>query len=181
MAKLTRAQIDKIGERLVKGAAPGDVQAYFELRDMYAPALADIEERLRRLLPASPPAARLKTVDSVIDKLRRKAARRLSTVQDIAGCRVVVADVVAQGAAVNAVAEEFGKASRIHDSRWRSGECYRAVHVVVEVDLGAGLKGQVEIQIRTELQISGRKSQRSSLTCMVGARNIAPSEPTESF
>lgn len=149
--ELSRTQIDKLGDRLIRGANKEDIEIYFQLRDAYAPALENIEERLRRILPTTPPASRLKTIDSVINKLQRKAARRLSTMQDIAGCRVVVTDISMQNVAIELVKKEFGQVL-LEDFRWVCVSDYRAVHIIIDTYLAKQVKGQVEIQIRTSLQ-----------------------------
>jgi len=71
---------------------------------------------------------------------------RLTQVQDIAGCRIVVADLEAQERVVAALRKTFPKV-RIFDRRARPTHGYRAVHVVVEL-----LDRTVEIQVRTKLQ-----------------------------
>jgi ppGpp synthetase/RelA/SpoT-type nucleotidyltranferase len=151
MLRLTRTQVDRLGDRLVAGPTLPDSEDYFGLRDAYAPALATIEERLRATLPEWPPVGRLKTLDSALAKLRRKEARRLSTMQDIAGCRIVVTDVSYQDTAVGTITTAFGDA-RVHDLRSGSATGYRAVHVVVDTEIARGFTGQVEIQVRTALQ-----------------------------
>ena len=68
--------------------------------------------------------------------------------QDIAGCRVVVSDAVAQEEVIGRLAKAFEETSVI-DRRKSPSHGYRAVHVVVRKDAIA-----VEVQIRTELQHS---------------------------
>ncbi|HUF61269.1 MAG TPA: RelA/SpoT domain-containing protein, partial [Verrucomicrobiales bacterium] len=73
---------------------------------------------------------------------------RLSQMQDIAGCRVVVADIVRQDQLVASLATDFPSASVI-DRRDNpsSSHGYRAVHIVAE------MSGKpIEIQIRSSLQ-----------------------------
>jgi ppGpp synthetase/RelA/SpoT-type nucleotidyltranferase len=66
--------------------------------------------------------------------------------QDIAGCRIVVADVPQQDAMVDAIRESFDTITVI-DRREYPSHGYRAVHLVVTID-----GSPVEIQVRTELQ-----------------------------
>ncbi len=66
--------------------------------------------------------------------------------QDIEGCRLVVADYEAQEIHVHSIAAMFARA-KVVDRRSRPSFGYRAVHVIVEVDGFA-----VEVQIRTTLQ-----------------------------
>ena len=66
--------------------------------------------------------------------------------QDIAGCRVVVRDVLVQDQVIERLRAEFAGAKLI-DRRKQPSYGYRAVHIIVT----AGNK-LVEIQVRTELQ-----------------------------
>jgi ppGpp synthetase/RelA/SpoT-type nucleotidyltranferase len=66
--------------------------------------------------------------------------------QDIAGCRVVVADIQEQGRFVELLKSDF-PTQRVEDRRKKPSHGYRAVHVIVQ---SAGKS--VEIQVRTMLQ-----------------------------
>lgn len=71
---------------------------------------------------------------------------RLSQMQDIAGCRLVVQDIFAQDLVVEQLKGTLPSASVI-DRRKQPSHGYRAVHVIATV------RGKpVEIQVRTELQ-----------------------------
>jgi ppGpp synthetase/RelA/SpoT-type nucleotidyltranferase len=90
--------------------------------------------------------ARLKTTNTIIEKLRRERTR-LAEMQDIAGLRLVpVKTRERQDALVRRVAASFSGA-RVIDRRASPKHGYRAVHVVAPV---AGFL--VEVQIRTFLQ-----------------------------
>lgn len=70
---------------------------------------------------------------------------RLTQMQDIAGCRVVVADVTSQSRLVAGLSGLFE--ATVIDRRGEPSHGYRAVHVVVRC------KGRpVEVQVRTDLQ-----------------------------
>jgi len=71
---------------------------------------------------------------------------RLSQVQDIAGYRVVVADLEEQERVMATLVRAFAKVTVV-DRRASPTYGYRAVHVIVEV-----LDRTVEIQVRTMLQ-----------------------------
>jgi ppGpp synthetase/RelA/SpoT-type nucleotidyltranferase len=71
---------------------------------------------------------------------------RLSQVQDIAGCRVLVADLEEQERLVGALTRAFSKVTLV-DRREKPTHGYRAVHVIIEL-----LDRSVEVQVRTELQ-----------------------------
>jgi ppGpp synthetase/RelA/SpoT-type nucleotidyltranferase len=86
-----------------------------------------------------------KSTGALIEKLHRETIR-LTQVQDIAGCRVIVTDVAEQERVVDSLRAVFSEAS-VADRRVNPSYGYRAVHVIVEID---GV--QVEIQVRTSLQ-----------------------------
>ncbi|HEY0348651.1 MAG TPA: hypothetical protein VGC60_10910, partial [Pyrinomonadaceae bacterium] len=66
--------------------------------------------------------------------------------QDIAGCRIVVADLLTQDEAIERLKTSFDKI-HIDDRREHPSHGYRAVHVIVEVS------GKlIEVQVRTALQ-----------------------------
>ncbi|MCX5656302.1 MAG: hypothetical protein NTY65_16825 [Planctomycetota bacterium] len=92
------------------------------------------------------PTGRLaKSTFSIVEKLRRESIR-LSQMQDIAGCRVVVANIVRQEQFVASLKTDFLGASVI-DRRDNPSYGYRAVHII------AMISGKpVEIQARTSLQ-----------------------------
>jgi putative GTP pyrophosphokinase len=86
-----------------------------------------------------------KSTLSIVAKLNREKTR-LSRMQDIAGCRLVVADIVAQNQEIEALKKDFPTADII-DRRAAPKHGYRAVHLVVHIENKA-----VEIQVRTALQ-----------------------------
>jgi ppGpp synthetase/RelA/SpoT-type nucleotidyltranferase len=91
------------------------------------------------------PAARIKVVRSIVEKLRR-GSTRLSRIQDIAGCRFTTLDVIHQNMAVQALQRLYPGAD-VTDRRFRPSHGYRAVHVIPMID-----GKPVEIQVRTMLQ-----------------------------
>lgn len=91
------------------------------------------------------PSARIKTTISIVEKLKRESIR-LSRLQDIAGCRVVVDDVAEQNSVGGLIVGAFPTATLV-DRRDKPSHGYRAVHIVIDV-----ADRLVEIQIRTELQ-----------------------------
>lgn len=119
------------------------------LLDDYRRSFADAYELVFRriaeevlLKPTGRPA---KSTTALIAKLNRETAR-LSQVQDIAGCRLVVEDIAAQEGVVGRLKDLFQDCAVI-DRRTHPSHGYRAVHVVVRV---AG--NPIEVQVRTEIQ-----------------------------
>lgn len=142
----SKNQIDKLGERLRHSTtiSEEDLAGYQRIREEYAPALKQVQRALRDIHLES--TGRLKTVGTVVDKLRREGTR-LSTIQDIAGARIVVDGGIAiQDGVVNTITNTF-PAHRVHDRRQNPSHGYRAVHVIVVVE-----EKPVEVQVRTTLQ-----------------------------
>ncbi len=143
---LTKSQINKLGEKLRHEAIDADnLERLQDLRTLYdapmAKAQAALKEKLR--LDAT---SRLKTVNTIIDKLRREKMR-LAEMQDIAGLRIVEEmGLGTQNQMVERIAGLFDGA-RIVDRRQHPSYGYRAVHVIPEVH-----GYPVEIQVRTRLQ-----------------------------
>ncbi len=86
-----------------------------------------------------------KSTGAIVSKLNRQKTR-LSQMQDIAGCRILVADLLAQDRAVDDLLHLSQKA-QVVDRRDRPSYGYIAVHVVVTLR-----SRSVEIQVRTRLQ-----------------------------
>lgn len=141
----SRTQIDLLGDRLRRGSpGDGDLRMLDDYRRSFGPAYELVVRTLREvgLEPTGRPA---KSTGALVEKLHRESIR-LAQVQDIAGCRVVVADVSEQNRVVEALRVTFPKATVV-DRRAAPSYGYRAVHVIVDVD------GRfVEIQIRSILQ-----------------------------
>lgn len=142
---ISKTQIDKLGERLKQGAhTEADLRLLDEYRRSFGDACEVVVRKVRELGEA--PTARLaKSTLSIAEKLRRESIR-LSQMQDVAGCRVVVADIIRQDRFVESLKSAFPDAS-IVDRRENPSYAYRAVHVIAEVS-----GKPVEIQVRSSLQ-----------------------------
>lgn len=141
---LTKSQIDRLGDRL-KNAPPtdADLNELHEYRSTFSVSLDIVRTKLREL--GLPPTGRPKTNASIIAKLRRQPIR-LSRMQDVAGCRVVVQDVRIQDEALADVRNAFLTASVV-DRRLKPSFGYRAVHIIVRAE-----DKPVEVQLRTWYQ-----------------------------
>lgn len=92
------------------------------------------------------PTGRLaKSTVSIAEKLRRESIR-LSQMQDIAGCRIVVRNVMEQEQLVASLKTDFPGATLI-DRRDHPSHGYRAIHIIVEIS-----GKSIEIQVRSSLQ-----------------------------
>lgn len=144
--ELTKSRIDRLGDRLKKGAiTEDDLRLLDQYRRSFSEAYEFVVETIRRELKLAPTGRPAKSTTSISDKLRRESIR-LTQIQDIAGCRLIVADVANQDAVVTSLKGLFENATAI-DRRAKPSHGYRAVHVVVN---SSGKL--IEIQVRTELQ-----------------------------
>lgn len=146
MAKtaLSKTQIDRLGERLKKGPlTEEDIRLLDEYRLSFGEAYEAVVQPVRQC--GQSPTGRIKTRNSIVLKLRRESIR-LTQIQDIVGCRIVVSDTIEQDRIVGQLANLLAKKS-IVDRRADPSHGYRAVHLIaLEFDK------PVEVQVRTELQ-----------------------------
>ena len=146
MKPTSKTQIDQLGDRIRKGqASDEDVRLLEEYRLSFAEAYDDVVASVRRTIQLDPTGRPAKLTKSIIAKLRREKIR-LSQMQDIAGCRLVVRDAVTQTQVVQRLRGELAGA-RVIDRRKQSSHGYRAVHIIA-----TARNKPVEIQVRTELQ-----------------------------
>lgn len=144
---LSRNQIDKLGERLCDSdaATDEDLGLVQELLLAHDDALTEVATHLRDI--GLRPTTRLKTTDTLLDKLRRQKGMRLSRVQDLAGARLVQAMTLTQQDEVSKRILGIWPSARVSDRRESPSFGYRALHLVPQV---GGC--QVEIQVRTLYQ-----------------------------
>lgn len=145
MANLSPTQIDRLGDRLRKGP---HTENDLRLLDDYGRSFSDAYKYVVGIIrerDQSPTGRSPKSTVSIVEKLRRESIR-LSQMQDIAGCRVVVVNVVQQEQFVASFLADFPGASVI-DRRDRPSYGYRAVHIIAEIS-----GKPVEIQVRSSLQ-----------------------------
>ncbi len=146
MASISKSQIDRLGDRLKKQSlGEADLRALDEHRRSFRRAYESVLNTIKDQLQLEPTGRPAKSTPSIIDKLRREKIR-LSQVQDMAGCRLVVADAVLQAQTLAALQRAFPDLKLV-DRRLRPSHGYRAVHAIVVVD---GIS--VEIQVRSLLQ-----------------------------
>jgi putative GTP pyrophosphokinase len=144
--KLTKSQIDRLGDRLRQGPlVEADLRSPDSYRRSFGEAYETVVRAIREQSQLETTGRPAKSTGSIIEKLRRESIR-LTQVQDIAGCRVVVADVPEQERVLKSLRVLFPEAIVI-DRRAHPSYGYRAVHIIVRV---AGTL--VEIQVRTTLQ-----------------------------
>lgn len=142
---VSKTQIDRLGDRLKGGPhTESDLRLLDDYRRSFGEAYEAVVQTIRQR--GEFPTGRLaKSTLSIVEKLRRESLR-LSQMQDIAGCRVVVGNVVEQEQFVASLITDFPQASVI-DRRNNPSYGYRAVHIIVEIS-----EKPIEIQVRTSLQ-----------------------------
>jgi ppGpp synthetase/RelA/SpoT-type nucleotidyltranferase len=107
--------------------------------------IRDLDAEAAGLRPAQIARRNVKTIRSVVAKLRRQSTK-LVQIQDLVGCRLVVPDVIDQIEWLETLQRLFPKA-QVVDRRQTPQHGYRAVHVIVR----SGVQ-RFEIQIRTRYQ-----------------------------
>jgi ppGpp synthetase/RelA/SpoT-type nucleotidyltranferase len=143
---LSKSQIDRLGDRL-KTAQPtdDDLRLLDEYRRSFAEAYDHVMAKIRDTGRQDSTGRRAKSTKSIVDKLRRESVR-LSQVQDIAGCRIIVDDLDAQDRITAALTQLF-EGAHVTDRRQEPSHGYRAVHVIIRSS-----DHPVEVQVRTQLQ-----------------------------
>lgn len=147
MTTLSKTKIDRLGDRLRKGLpSEDDLKLLDEFRRSFGEAYDTVVRTIREQLNLEPTGRPAKSTSSLIEKLHRESIR-LTQVQDIAGCRVVVVpDVAEQDRVIASLRAAFPHASVV-DRRLNPSYGYRAVHVITHISGKA-----IEIQVRTPLQ-----------------------------
>jgi putative GTP pyrophosphokinase len=144
--ELSKTQVDRLGDRLRKGnITEADLRLLDQYRRSFTEAYEVVVEAIRNDLGLEPTGRPAKSTTSISDKLRRESIR-LSQIQDIAGCRLIVPDIATQEPVVQSLTGLF-EHTTVSDRREKPSHGYRAVHVVVTSQVKL-----IEIQVRTELQ-----------------------------
>ena len=143
---MTNTQVDKLGERIKAGiTSEEDLRILDSYRRSFGFAYEEVIGSIRDKLILDPTGRPTKSTTSISEKLRREHIR-LSQMQDIAGCRLIVESIIEQDHVVESLKKLFDHV-RVIDRREVPSHDYRAVHVIVTISDKA-----VEIQVRTLLQ-----------------------------
>lgn len=143
---LSNSQIDKIGAKLRAGDIDADCLRKLEsFRGLYVRAYRHVEDMLENKMGLPITGRPSKSTVAIVEKLKRETIR-LSQIQDIAGCRVLVGGLFEQDNLVEALLILFTNVE-VDDKRRTPTNGYRAVHVIVWHE-----GRPVEIQVRTRLQ-----------------------------
>jgi ppGpp synthetase/RelA/SpoT-type nucleotidyltranferase len=144
-----KAQVDNLGDRLRAGLPnDNDLDLLDAYRQSFELAYRKVVNMIRVTSGDTPTGRPGKSTTSIIAKLNRETMR-LSQMQDIAGCRLVVDDLEAQQAVVRRLQRQLAALGKVKsvDRRRRPSHGYRAVHLIVTVN-----GKPVEIQVRTLYQ-----------------------------
>ena len=143
---LSRSQLDRLGQRLrVEEITAKDLRSLDEYRRSFLEPYANTAEIIRNELKLEPTGRPAKSTTSIRDKLRRESIR-LSQIQDIAGCRIIVPDIIIQDETVRALVDKLGDV-KIFDRRAKPSHGYRAVHLIAQC-----ADRPIEIQVRSAFQ-----------------------------
>jgi ppGpp synthetase/RelA/SpoT-type nucleotidyltranferase len=150
--RLTVSEINRLGRRLKHGltVSPEDLELLQVLRAEHFDLLMRTQESLLTGVTRIRPTSRLKTVQTIVEKLKRERTMALSRMRDIAGVRIVdEMDRREQDVLVSEVGDALANLGtvRIIDRRTNPTHGYRAVHVELNSDAR-----YVEIQVRTRRQ-----------------------------
>lgn len=149
---LSNSALERLGRRMVARDRPeqSDVEELHVLLSAYSPVLASAVDAVARDIGVVS-ASRIKNTGTILEKLRRNGGHTLSSIQDLAGLRVVVdGGRDEQERVVERLTATFSSAARaprIVDRRAKPVQGYRAVHVIVYPDAFP-----IEIQVRTRWQ-----------------------------
>jgi ppGpp synthetase/RelA/SpoT-type nucleotidyltranferase len=142
----SRAQIDQLGIRLrADDYSDDDLRMLDRFRRSYASVYEHTVNVIREKLRLEPTGRPAKSTNAIRDKLCR-SSMRLSQMQDISGCRLIVTDRRQQDLLIAELTGLF-PGSTVVDRRDKPSHGYRAVHVIVWIGNKA-----VEVQVRTEPQ-----------------------------
>jgi ppGpp synthetase/RelA/SpoT-type nucleotidyltranferase len=144
--EISKTQVDRLGDRIKRGhITEEDLRLLDRYRRTFTPAYEVVVGAIRDKLGLEPTGRPAKSTISIIDKLKRESIR-LTQIQDIAGCRIIVFGIPEQESAIQSLTSLFPQTNVI-DRRVKPSHGYRAVHVVVNCD-----GKSVEVQVRTTLQ-----------------------------
>ena len=153
---LSNSEIDQLGDRLRNNCLEdGDLEKLDEFRQTYSDIDAQVYRLIENTLKTSRDKRKLvitkrkrKTRQSIVDKLYRQKKLRLSQMQDIAGCRIVVRGGAQAACQVNKqLVNAFEEKQLRIQSKPRNKDGYRAIHLIVKIN-----KKSYEIQLRTFAQ-----------------------------
>lgn len=153
---LSNRQIDKLGEKLKQEEklSKDENQGLLEWRNSFSPTLDYYHKRIKAKVVNEDIVAiakRIKRIESIKMKLKRYPSMRLSTLQDVAGLRVVLQNKGKLEKAFTKIrnSESVNKLKRLDDYHHTpKNDGYRGIHLIYQKTNSR----MIEIQLRTELE-----------------------------
>ncbi|MEZ4818871.1 MAG: hypothetical protein R3A45_02860 [Bdellovibrionota bacterium] len=153
---VSNRKIDRIGDLLKKEVSPSpdDLRVLLDWRNHFSPILEYYHTKIKNSIDDKTIVAlakRLKRIESIQIKLKRFRTMRLSTIQDIAGVRVVLTNEKALMSAFSALRNRSSRnlLKRLDDYHASpKDDGYRGMHLIYE----NAHSTMIEIQLRTELE-----------------------------
>lgn len=146
LLRASKYKIDKVGEKIRSGGLDTEALVFLsDYRNSFAYSYRFVEEVIRGRLSLDVSGRPAKSTTAIVEKLQRESIR-LSQIQDIAGCRIVINGLHTQNRVISDL-EVLLENVRVIDRRVNPSHGYRAVHLITTT---RGLP--VEVQIRTRLQ-----------------------------
>lgn len=153
---LSNSQITKLGDRLRGNTSSSMTNDDLALLDEFRQTFSEVDKKAYDIIQETlgntggwtVTKRKRKTQQSIVDKLRRQSSLRLSQMQDIAGCRIVLELGTKQSNELNNLLSIAFKQQqwKIY-SKERDNDGYRAIHIIAKLD-----KQFYEIQLRTYAQ-----------------------------
>ena len=145
---MTPEEMDRLGRSLAQGGElnENDRNRYENLRTMIAQAVIPLGQSLELMIPGTTQSSRLKHLESVAAKLRRRPGLRLTEISDIAGYRLITRNRSDQLEAAEIISRQF-EVSELDDKSNNPKFGYRAIHIDIKYE-----NYPVEIQLQTRNQ-----------------------------
>lgn len=149
---ISKSKVDKMGKTLAfpEGKSGSELEEAYgvlnEYRMRHLEPLTKLTLKLREWLSKFSHdyyiAQRLKRTPRIIEKLQRLSTIRLSQLQDIGGCRIIVENNIIVDELLDFILRKLSKSKSIsligqptdYREKGRDDSGYRAVHVIVSVD-----------------------------------------------
>lgn len=146
LTRLSNTQLDRLGEKIREGKIDKEALASLNnFRASFFSAYTEVEKVLADYLHCKVTGRPSKSTIAIVEKLRRETTR-LTQIQDIAGCRIIVHTLSDQDSLASSVSEWFSEVE-VDDRRLRPSHGYRALHLIPRIN-----GRRVEIQIRSFYQ-----------------------------
>lgn len=153
---VSKRKIDKIGDILKEKESldASDLNQLLEWRNSFSSTLDYYFSKLKVKIDKNDAilfARRLKRIESIQIKLKRFSTMRLSTLQDIAGLRVILKNEIGLNKAYTNLRVQSGKhkIKKVDDYHNRpKKDGYRGIHLIYQTENSI----LVEVQLRTELE-----------------------------